>query len=366
MGKMTKKSIGFRRSEETTGEKNHSVKSIMPIGFLRQKKYTLSEEIDQIIDKKFDPESTIHLVAEKMIDAFNKMTAPRAQDMNDQYDALKRELKLEIRKIGKMNGFKELVKEVKKLIDESEEPTEELAKLYKNVGMCEYIIGKKKLGVKDLSCGIMTLLCIDEVEEASEEIKNVVSLSAKEKYKDSEKVLKTLFKEMVDSQHPYAMTMAGVALASFYEQNKQYKEAADVCGSILIVCQTNLQNEEVAEIYTHRVLPAFIEYKKKAGEDVMRSLFIAFDDMYYIAARKSELRYLERLREIIKIMWNEKWNEKNRQTPEETKEMEKRFEEYVELFNMRKKMYIIGEHEFFVDEIKKFFENKRKASQKFE
>lgn len=354
---MTKKPIGFRRGEETNEEKGGSVKSIGPIGFLRQKKYTLSEEIEYIIDMKFGPEWTIESVAEKMIDAFNKMTAPRAQGINDQYDALKWELKREIRKIGKMNEFKELVKEVKKLIDETEEPTKELAELYKNVGMCEYIIGKKKLGVEDLSCGIITLLCIDKLEEASEEIKNVVSLSAKEKYKDSERVLKTLFMEMVNSQHPYAMTMAGVALASFYEQNKQYKEAADVCGKILIVCQTNLENEELVEIYTDRVLPAFIKYKKKASEDVLPSLFIAFDDIYHIAARNLKLTYLEKLREIIKIIWNEK----NRQTPEEINEMIERFKNYVKLFNVRKKIYIIGEDEFFIDEIKNFLEKKNMA-----
>gem|GEM_PF-2155997 len=353
---MGKRPIGFGRKEEVSEEKTGP--PIRPIGFAREKKYGLSEEISHIINMEFGPDETISLVAEKMADAYYEAVAVGMLSLNDEYRALEAEIK----KIKNMKKFRELIKEAKRWAEEEEEPSPELAKVYKSIGFCEYVTGRKKDGVKDMALGIMTLLSLDKTEEAIQEIKITASLASNEKYEKAEKVLKTLFKEMIDSQHPRAIIEAGNAFAEFYKENEMYREAADVFGSILLTYQTNLANKEIAEIYTNRVLPAFVECKKKAGEDVIASILVAFDDMHHVAARNADLVYLERLREIIKVLVNEI----NGQTPEETKEILERFGNYVELFRMRKKQYKIAEEEFFINGIMDFIKYKRDLRQKFE
>ncbi|MGB9719191.1 MAG: hypothetical protein ACPL06_01185 [Candidatus Anstonellales archaeon] len=346
--------IGFRKNLEREEEKEEKKEEIIrPIGFLRNKELSLSEQIDYLIDMKYGVEQTICLVAEKLSDAYYRMLS-----IDDEYRALCAEIK----KIKKMKKFKELIHQAKQWAREEEEATLELAKVYKSIGFCEYITGKKQDGVKNLSLGIMTLLCLENTNEALEEIKTVASLASHEKTENAERILKSLFKEMVDSGHPQAMIEAAAALVKFYKKNEMYKEAADVYGSVLTVCQTNLHNKEIAEMYTQIVLPEFIKLKKKAGENVMSSLFIAFDDMYHIAARNIELVYFERLREIAK----EIANAINGQTPEEMLEIVEKFRKYIGLFEKRKLVYDIEEQEFFIDGIKNFLKENEKLIKKLE
>ncbi|MEM4336191.1 MAG: hypothetical protein QXL47_03315 [Candidatus Anstonellales archaeon] len=353
---MAKEAIGFGRRGEVAEERKGPISR--PIGFARKGELSLSDQISRIIDMGGAPEETICLVAEKLADAFYEKTALGILLISDEYRALGEEIK----KIKNMKKFRELIKDTKKWAEEEEEASEELAKVYKSIGFCEYIRGRKKDGVKYMSLGIMALLSLDKVEEALSEIKIVKSLASYESYEKAERILKTLFKEMVDSQHPLAIIEAADALADFYKQNEMYKEAADAFGSILLIYQTNLENRDIAEVYTNRVLPEFIELKKIAGENVIPSILVAFDDMYHVAARNSEIIYLERLREIIKVLVNEMDGE----TSEETEEILERFKNYVELFEMRKTQYKISEKEFYIDGIRNFLKEIRKTRQQFE
>jgi len=343
--------IGFGREEEGEGGAKKEG-GVGPIGFLRPREYSLSERIERIIDQKYPIEGAIESIAKELEDAYNK-----ALKKEDEYLAFESEIK----KIKKMRKFKDVVKQAKTHI-ENEEASEELANVCKHVGFCEYMTGQKEKGVEDMCLGIITLLAIEEEEKAMKEIDGVVSLASREKDGNTEKVLKKLFEEMVDSHHPNAIIVAGNALAEFYKENGEYTEAANVFGKILLFYQTNLSDDYIAELYTDKALPAFIECKKKAGEDVIPALLVAFDDMHHVAARNIALVYLERLKEIVKLLVGEREEAK----PEERKEIDARLSQYVELFRMRKQQHKIGEEEFFINEINKILKNKKKVRQMFE